>query len=103
MISVVFQIVMLLVYTHIRIKQDLRRLFKEIQIAINDKLMEEQHISVLLHEISRCLCDHIEKKVKNNWIICDHSNAFYDKYWGVFEYAIISDIIKIKHSVLKHI
>jgi len=81
---------------------------KEILIVDDKNLNEEKIKFILFHEIAHCLCDHIERKVKNKWIIYDHSNIFYDKYIEVVKYAIKNNIIinkynKIDHNLLKHI
>lgn len=81
---------------------------KEILIHIDSKLTFDQYKIILFHEIAHCLCYHVERKIKNDWVVFDHPYIFYDKYVEVMNFAIKKKIIqlnyqKIDHKILKHL
>lgn len=60
---------------------------------------EKDIIFTLLHEISHAITPYFERKVKDKWIIVDHSDKFYDNFLTVLTIAFEKNIINKKYDL----
>lgn len=70
-----------------------------IQIHNDPTYKIDDLIMTLLHEISHAITPYIERKVKNDWIIMDHSHKFYENFLLILDIAYQNKIITKKYDL----
>ncbi len=66
-----------------------------IELTQNDKNI----IFTLLHEITHGITPHYERKVKEQWIVMDHSDKFYTNFLQIMNIAYENEIIDKKYTL----
>ena len=60
---------------------------------------ERDIIFTLLHEISHAITPYFERKVKDKWVIMDHSDKFYNNFLAVLDIGFERKLVDKKYDL----